>query len=737
MALGGFGGGAQLLLRLKADADQAVGEMKRVGKEQQTLGEGARHSAGIAAAALGAMAIAGVREFANLDTGMREVFTLMPGISQQAMDQMTEDVRGFAQEYGLTTDQVIPALYQAISAGVPPDNVMAFMATAAKTARGGVTDLETAMDGLTSVVNAYGTTVLSAEDASDTMFTAVRLGKTTIGELSDALFQVVPVAAASGVTFDQVAAALATMTSSGVPTAVAATNLRGALVELGKEGSAAFDAFKAASGQTFPEFIAGGGTVNEALDLLAIYAQSMGTTVQNQFGAVEAGMAATVLASESGSAKFGGFMDQMAGRAGAAQGAFEMMAGGVGFSFDQLKAKGEGVLLTVGEALAPSLDEILGVIEEMIPSLTALAVGFANLLGIVGKVANYMLDSPVNEWADAIGSLTDAVRAGDDDLETYRQQLIDLGLSGAEVDQIIGRMADAVAAAGYLIGGMSATTEGMAQAVLDAAAATRAATTEVEGTGATFAELAEAHGDVAAAALIGEEAEKALTAELQREQRAALAVWEAEQLLLDARRAAIDPLFALVDAEAELAAAHQEVADLTAEGAQGTDEYEAAVRRLLVAQGDYDIAARDLATSTGASVDAIRTLAREADLSADDISRLIDLILAYNDTPINPKTIAYTVSRFGTPGIVGPTLGFQHGGVVPHTQPVIMNEAGGEIAVLPGGTTVYPHGTSPGGGVAVTVNVAGSVVGEQDLAEIVERQLVRTLRRGGTSDVLG
>lgn len=243
---------ANLLLRIKANADQAVREIKTVEGATEKMGQTAKAAGLLAAAGLTTMAARSVSAFAEFDTGMREVFTLMPGMSDTAMTAMTDDVKAFGAEYALTTEQVIPALYQALSAGVPADNVMTFMATAAQTARGGATDLETAVDGLTSAVNAYGTGMLDAQDAADIMFTGVRLGKTTIGDLSDALFQVAPIAAASGVSFDQVVAALAAMSASGVPTRVAATNLRGALVELGKEGTIAADKFKEISGQTFP-----------------------------------------------------------------------------------------------------------------------------------------------------------------------------------------------------------------------------------------------------------------------------------------------------------------------------------------------------------------------------------------------------------------------------------------------------------------------------------------------------
>jgi intein/homing endonuclease/phage-related protein len=141
-------------------------------------------AAAFAAVSAGAikLGVDGVKAFADFQGGMNEVFTLMPGMSQDAMSQMSNDVLAFGQSIGKTSDEIIPALYQAISAGVPADNVFSFMETANAAAVGGVTDLETAVDGITSVVNAYGADVMSAAQASDLMFTAVRLGKCVTGD---------------------------------------------------------------------------------------------------------------------------------------------------------------------------------------------------------------------------------------------------------------------------------------------------------------------------------------------------------------------------------------------------------------------------------------------------------------------------------------------------------------------------------------------------------------------------
>lgn len=320
-----------------------------------------------------------VWDFAGFDRQMNEVFTLLPGISGKAMGEMSEQVKTFAADFGVLPQQVVPALYQSLSAGVPADNVFAFIETAQKLARGGVTELETAVDGLSSVVNAYGSDILSAQQASDLMFTTVKLGKTTIADLSQSIFQVTPTAAGLGVTFQDVSAALAAMTLQGVPTSVATTQLRQVLVELGKDGSKTADVFSKMTGKTFRQFIAEGGNLQGALQIIGKAADGSGLSISDMFGSVEAGSAALALTGP-GAESFSNALTMMNDSAGATDAAFAQMNQGLSATMDRLRARFSVVMLNIGESIAPTL----GVVGENVAKLLDL---FAKLPGPMQAVA--------------------------------------------------------------------------------------------------------------------------------------------------------------------------------------------------------------------------------------------------------------------------------------------------------------------------------------------------------------
>ena len=308
-------------------------------------------------AALAAGAVKGIVAFTEFEQQMNEVFTLLPGISQKSMDAMTGQVKDFAVEFGVLPDEVVPALYQSLSAGVPKDNVFEFLETAQKAAKGGVTDLTTAVDGISSAVNAYGPDVLSATQASDLMFSAVKGGKTTFEELSKSLFNVNPIAAALGVQFGDVTAALAAMTAQGIPTSVASTQLRQMFVELSKEGTVTSDVFKEIAGKAFKQFIEEGGNTQEALQLLEQHAADTGVGINDLFSSVEAGSAALALTGKD-TEKFGQELRAAAESAGVTQEAYERMSQGIGETFNRIKARVQVALIELGDWLAPYVENM-------------------------------------------------------------------------------------------------------------------------------------------------------------------------------------------------------------------------------------------------------------------------------------------------------------------------------------------------------------------------------------------
>lgn len=333
----------------------------------------------VAGAAIAGAAVKGVTEFIAFEDQMNEVFTLLPGISAGAMNQMSKQVLDFSNEFGRLPNEVVPALYQSLSAGVPQDNVFEFLETAQKAALGGVTDLETAVDGISSVVNAYGADVVSAANASDIMFTAVRLGKTDFNQLSSSLFNVIPTAASLGVSFGDVSASLATLTGQGTPTSVATTQLRAALVEASKGGTKLDKAIQELTGFTFPELIEQGTSMPGVFQ--ALRASMPEQEFKDLFGSVEAVNAVLGITGPNFE-KTASAMEQMNSSAGATDAAFETMNTGIARTIERLRANFVTTLIRIGDALSPVVnmigDKLLGALDAVQPVIE----GVVNAIGM-------------------------------------------------------------------------------------------------------------------------------------------------------------------------------------------------------------------------------------------------------------------------------------------------------------------------------------------------------------------
>jgi TP901 family phage tail tape measure protein len=369
-----------------AGADQASsGFIDRLTGPLTTAVVGAFATGGAAVAGFAANAVS---EFSTFQASMNEVFTLLPGISQDAMGDMTDQVKQFSKDFGVLPEDVVPALYQSLSAGVPADNVFAFLEDANKAATAGVADLDVAVNGISSVVNAYGSDIIDAGKASDLLFTTVKLGKTNFEELSSSIFNVTPAASAAGVKFESVTAALAAMTLQGVPTSVATTKLRGAINELSQAGTKTDKIFREVAGKSFKEFIASGGDLQGALQLLEQHAADTNVGINDLFGSVDAGSAALLLTGK-GTDAFTNALNGMNTSAGATDAAFATMNTGITDAIDDLKASFAVFTLDVGERLAPFVQFVADQLGVYLPLALDTAMQFIDRVS--GAVNNLIL----------------------------------------------------------------------------------------------------------------------------------------------------------------------------------------------------------------------------------------------------------------------------------------------------------------------------------------------------------
>ncbi len=356
-------------------AAQAAGDVGRLGQaaggtadQARTLGQAfGEVKANLAASAA---AVAGLTlwlgnaagKSSEFGRGMAEVSTLLDDTS--AIPQLTEDVRRLSREFGGDVQRNTKALYDIISAGAADATAAVDTLTAAnKLAIGGVTDVGVAADGLTSTMNAYGEAVGSATEVSDAFFTAVKAGKTTVGELAGSIGQVAPIAAQAGVGLEELLASVATLTTGGVQTSVAMTQVRAAIASVIKPSSEA----RKLAGELGIEFDAAALKSKGLAGFLDEVARATGGNTEKMaqlFGSVEA-LGAVLALTGGGAEKFSEILGDMETRAGATEGAVAKMMDTPASRSARFRAAMNDIQLSVGDAVtafSPLLELLTGVL---------------------------------------------------------------------------------------------------------------------------------------------------------------------------------------------------------------------------------------------------------------------------------------------------------------------------------------------------------------------------------------
>ncbi len=309
---------------------------------------------------------------------MAEVSTLLDDTS--SIPQLTKSVKDLAQSFGQAPSAEVAALYQIISAGATNAAEATSVLTAAnKLAVAGVTDIRTAADGLTTILNAYGPAAGSAADVSDALFVAMRAGKTTIGQLASSISTVAPLAAQAGASLTDVLAAVSALSKGGVKTEVAMTGLRAVLAAIVKPSD---DAVKL-SKQLGIQYDAAGLKAKGLGGFLQDLKTKTGGNVEvlaKLAGGVEA--LTPILALTGTQAKdLSAIMETMANKSGQTATALAKVAATPAQQFAILHQKLAVVALDLGTKL----------LNAILPALIAINKGFSTVVAVVSAVTKAIL----------------------------------------------------------------------------------------------------------------------------------------------------------------------------------------------------------------------------------------------------------------------------------------------------------------------------------------------------------
>lgn len=422
-----FGSVAGQQIGAVGDKIKALGDkIKDAGEKLKSFGEDVTKKVTAPIVAVGSASVVAAVDF---EDAMAKLSTIADTTAETGvpLEELQNQIMELSNQTGISASEIAENVYNAISAGQDTADAVAFVENATTLAKAGFTSSASALDILTTAMNAYGLESDDVSRVSDILINTQNLGKTTVDELASSMGKVIPTAKANGVQLEDLAGAYAIMTSNGIATAETTTYLNSMLNELGKQGSDAADAFAAGTehikegGLTMAEAMDQGWELTDVLSILDEQAAESGTSISNMFGSAEAGKAATVLWDNA--KKLNDAVDSMDQSAGATDNAFEKLdttSQRTKITLNLVKNTAIDLGNTILEMLAPAFEKARDIVQQLKDKWDGLSqeqkdqiVKIAGIVAAVGPIIMIIgsVISGIGTIISVVGSLTSAVGA--------------------------------------------------------------------------------------------------------------------------------------------------------------------------------------------------------------------------------------------------------------------------------------------------------------------------------------
>lgn len=209
-------------------------------------------------------------------------------ISSSGGAEINSNIWKTAKATGVDPLELKEGLYQVVSAIGDTHKKYALLETANKLATVGFSTTTESVDGLTTVLNAYGLGIEEADRVANIFVRTQKVGKLTVQEFNRELYKTVPVAKDLKIGIDEVGASIALLTAKGSKAEIAQTQMGAFMYELLDVGSDVSKLFTNIAGQSLDSFMSSGGDFKGVLSLLKGYSQANNFKIESLFGRKEA-----------------------------------------------------------------------------------------------------------------------------------------------------------------------------------------------------------------------------------------------------------------------------------------------------------------------------------------------------------------------------------------------------------------------------------------------------------------
>jgi TP901 family phage tail tape measure protein len=286
------------------------------------------------------------------------------GVTGGELDELREAAKRLGPEMGKSAQEAAEALFFITSAGLRGKDAVDVLEASLKGAAIGLGETKVIADLATSAMNAYGAENLSGAKAVDVLAEAVRLGKLAPEELAGSMGQVLPIASAMGVRFEEVGAVMAAMSRTGTNAAQASTQLRGIMTSILKPTASAERALRGMglSSEGLRTSIRERGLLTTLQDLTKEF-EGNDQGAEAVFGNVRALSGVLDLFGENAEGTME-ILKEMTDDLGVLDEAFALTEDTVGFKAAKAFEMFKSIMLEIGDAVLPLVVEVL---EAMLP----------------------------------------------------------------------------------------------------------------------------------------------------------------------------------------------------------------------------------------------------------------------------------------------------------------------------------------------------------------------------------
>ncbi len=369
----------------KGDSLKTLGKFK-------TAVAGLGIAAGAAAVALGVTA---VKEAAKFQKAISDVSTLITGDATGAMMALSDGIKNMMLEVPVSADDLGASAYSIVSAGIS-DTAQALnvLEASAKLSVAGLGTAAEATDLMTSSLNAFQIPAEDAAKVSDILFKTVKAGKTTVSELAVGFGKVAPVAKSMSVSLEELQAATAAVTTTGIKASEVQTGMKAVLANLIKPTKELQGVYQELGVTTGRELIEKSGGLVEALTRVKEAAQNQGIEFGKVLSSVEGLTVAESLLGAQNEA-FTVTLASMTDGSVAVDEAFKKQTETFSEQWKLLKNSLKVIMIDMGDAILPAVTDAVKELTEWYKNnkeeVTRLAETFAGAFATSIKIITPLL----------------------------------------------------------------------------------------------------------------------------------------------------------------------------------------------------------------------------------------------------------------------------------------------------------------------------------------------------------